>query len=138
MQYIYIYNPPVAQDDVLPATPPAASDSDHSEYEPSRPMIRKRWHPSPSTVRSKKKKTPLQDNDSTLNSDKDPNKEESSGDDRSFQQGMRVLIFYDNQYYVGEVLQPLPEDIDRTSVAFMEQVPKQNIFRWGKEDFDTV
>ena len=78
---------------------------------------------------SRKKKTPPQDNDSTPNSDKDPNKEESSGDARSFQQGMRVLIFYDNQYYVGEVLQPLPEDIDRTSVAFMEQVPKQNIFR---------
>ena len=32
-------NPPGAQDDALPATPPAASDSDHSEYEPSRPMI---------------------------------------------------------------------------------------------------
>ena len=101
-------------------------------------MIRKRRHPSPSTMWSRKKKTPLQDNDSTPNSDKDHNKEESSGDDRSFQQGMRVLIFYDNQYYVGEVLQPLPEDSDRTSIAFMEQVPKQNIFRWGKEDFDTV
>ena len=131
-------NPPVAQDDALPATPPAASDSDHSEYEPSRPMIRKRRHPSPSTVRSKKKKTPLQDNDYTPNSDKDPNKEESSGDGRSFQQGMRVLIFYDNQYYVGEVLHTLPEDSDRTSIAFMEQVPKQNIFRWHKEDFGTV
>ena len=133
-----VQKPPVAQDNALPATPPAASDSDHSEYEPSRPMIRKRGHPSPSTVRSKKKKSPLQDYDSTPNSDKDPNKEESSGDDRSFQQGMRVLIFYDNQYFVGEVLHTLPEDSDRTSTAFMEQVPKQNIFRWGKEDFDTV
>ena len=131
-------NPPVAQDDALPATPPAASDSDHSEYEPSRPMIRKRRHPSPSTVRSKKKKTPLQDNDYTPNSDKDPNKEESSGDGRSFQQEMRVLIFYDKQYYVGEVLHTLPEDSDRTSIAFMEQVLKQNIFRWDEEDFDTV
>ena len=66
------------------------------------------------------------------------NKEKSSGDDRSFQQEMRVLIFYDNQYYVGEVLHTLPEDSDRTSTAFMEQVPKQNILRWDKEDFDTV
>ena len=64
----------------------------------------------------------------TPNSDKDPDKEESSGDDRSFQQGMRVLIFYDNQYYAGELLHALPEDSDRTSIAFMEQVPKQNIF----------
>ena len=118
-------NPPVAQDDALPAIPPTALDSDHSEYEPSRPMIRKRRHPSPSTVKSKK--TPLQDNDSTPN--KDPNKEESSRDARSFQQGMRVLIFYDNQYCVGEVLHTLPEDFDRNSIAFMEQVPKQNIFR---------
>ena len=39
---------------------------------------------------------------------------------------------------VGEVLHALPEDSDRTSVAFMEQVPKQNILRWDKEDFDTV
>ena len=131
-------NQPVAQNDALPATPPAASDSDHSEYEPSRPLIRKRRHPSPFTVRSKKKKSPLQDNDATPNSDKDPSKEESSGDDRSFQQGMRVLIFYDNQYYVGAVLHTLPEDNDRTSIAIMEQVPKQNIFRWDKEDFDTV
>ena len=51
---------------------------------------------------------------------------------------MRVLIFYDNQYYVGEVLHTLPDDGDRASIAFMQQVPKQNIFRWGKEDFDTV
>ena len=51
---------------------------------------------------------------------------------------MCVLIFYDNQHYVGEVLHTLPEDSDRTSTAFMEQVPKQNIFRWDKEDFDTV
>ena len=101
-------------------------------------MIRKRRHPSPSTMWSRKKKTPPQDNDSTPNSDKDHNKEESSGDDRSFQQGMRVLIFYDNQYYVGEVLHTLPEDSDRTSIAFMEQVLKQNIFRWDEEDFDTV
>ena len=50
-----IQKPPVAQDDALPATPPAASDSNHSEYEPSRPLIRKRRHPSPSTVRSQKK-----------------------------------------------------------------------------------
>ena len=128
-------NQPVAQDDALPATPPAASDSDHSEYELSRPVIRKRRHPSPSTVRSKKT---FQDDDSTPNSDKDPNKEESSRDARSFQQGMRVLIFYDNQYCVGEVLHTLPEDFDRNSIAFMEQVPKQNIFRWNKEDFDTV
>ena len=56
-------NPPVAQDDALSAIPPTASDSDHSEHEPSRPMIRKRGHPSPSTVRSKKQKTPLQDYD---------------------------------------------------------------------------
>ena len=119
-------NPPVAQDDALSAIPPTALDSDHSEYEPSRPMIRKRRHPSPSTIKSKK--TPLQDNDSTPNSDKDPDKEESSGDDRSFQQGMRVLIFYDNQYYAGELLHALPEDTDRTSITFMEQVPKQNIF----------
>ena len=103
-----------------------------------RPMIRKRRHPSPSTVRTKKRKTPLQDNDSTPNSGKDPSKEESSRDDRSFQQGMHVLIFCDNQYYVGEVLHTLPEDNDRTSIAIMEQVPKQNIFRWNKEDFDTV
>ena len=87
------------------------------------------------SVRSKK--TPFQDNDSTPNSDKDPSKEESSRDDRSFQQGMRVLIFYDNQYCVGEVLHTLPEDFDRNSIAFMEQVPKQNIFIWDK-DFDTV
>ena len=51
---------------------------------------------------------------------------------------MRVLIFYDNQYYVAEVLHTLPDDGDRASIAFMQQVPKQNIFRWGKEDFDTV
>ena len=50
---------------------------------------------------------------------------------------MRVLIFYDNQYYVGKVLHTLPEESDRTSKAFMEQVPKQNIFIWDK-DFDTV
>ena len=85
-----------------------------------------------------KKKTPLQDTDSTSDSDKGPDKEQSSGDDSNFQQGMRVLIFYDNQYYVGEVLHTLPDDGDRASIAFMQQVPKQNIFRWGKEDFDTV
>ena len=39
---------------------------------------------------------------------------------------------------MGEELHTLPEDSDRTSIAFMEQVPKQNIFRWDKEDFDTV
>ena len=39
---------------------------------------------------------------------------------------------------MGEVLHTLPEDSERASVAFMEQVPEQNIFRWRKEDFDTV
>ena len=33
---------------------------------------------------------------------------------------------------------PCQKTSDRTSTAFLEQVPKQNIFRWDKEDFDTV
>ena len=36
------------------------------------------------------------------------------------------------------MLHTLPEDSDRASIAFMEQVPEQNIFRWRKKDFDTV
>ena len=44
-------------------------------------------------------------------------------------------MFYDNAYYVGEILQVHD---DTAEVTFMDQVPDKNIFRWKNEDIDTV
>ena len=45
-------------------------------------------------------------------------------------------MYYDNRFYVGEVLQIV--ESGNAEVAFMEQVPGQNIFRWKAEDIDFV
>ena len=56
--------------------------------------------------------------------------------DGTFSQGQRIGVYYDNKFYVGEVLQVV--ETGKAEVAFMDQVPGQNIFRWKMEDIDVV
>ena len=51
-------------------------------------------------------------------------------------QGQRVAVYYDNRFYVGEVLQVVERG--KAEDAFMDQVPGRNIFRWKAEDIDFV
>ena len=56
--------------------------------------------------------------------------------EKKFQQGRQLAVFYDDSYYIGEVLKVLSED--EAEIAFMEQIRGQNLFRWGTEDVDKV
>ena len=54
----------------------------------------------------------------------------------NFSQGQRVAVYYDNRFYVGEVLQVV--ESGKAEVALTDQVPGQNVFRRKVEDIDFV
>ena len=57
-------------------------------------------------------------------------------EDGKFSQGQAIAVYYDNNFYLGEVLQS--HEDDTAEVSFMDQVPNKNIFRWKHEDIDVV
>ena len=55
-------------------------------------------------------------------------------EDGKFSQGQAIAVYYDNNFYLGEVLQS--HEDDTAEVSFMDQVPNKNIFQWKHEDTD--
>ena len=62
--------------------------------------------------------------------------EDGEMEDGKFSQGQVIAVYYDNNFYLGEVLQS--HEDDTAEMSFMDQVPNKNIFRWKHEDIDVV
>ena len=56
--------------------------------------------------------------------------------DKNFLQGQTLAVFYDNCFYIGQVLNE--KSANESEIAFMQQVHTKNLFRWGLEDIDAV
>lgn len=58
--------------------------------------------------------------------------EEQSG---VFRQGQTLAVYYDQEWYIGEVLS---FDEEKADMVFLDRVPGRNLFRWAHKDVDTV
>ena len=116
---------------VMPQNPPAPNPE--VQAPPNRGKgVKRKWYTTPALeVTEDKEKQKGEDGE-----EKEGKPEDELELNGNFSQGQRVAEYYDNKFYVGEVFQVV--ESGKAEVAFMEQVPGQNIFRWKAEDIDFV
>ena len=121
----------VPVEEVMPQNPPAPNPEVQAPPHKGKGVKRK-WYTTPALEVTEDKETQRGEEDE----EKEGKCEEELELSGNFSQGQRVAVYYDNRFYVWEVLQVVKSG--KAEVAFIEQVPGQNIFRWKAEDIDFV